>query len=185
MNDFYAARSAFYKLKSRIREVALAGEGYLPFDVLSALREQDLESFRVNLWRQYEVCDSWTTIDAFWDAVDSDGCFEAARSAFKPAALVATFRPFTSWDIQLIKLANRNTKSNIIRYTVNSLIFSLEENLPLNLEALFRYKREVSEILIDAAGDGNAILTEELYGYVLACVPAAAKSPSVREIYKK
>ncbi len=44
----------FYKMKSRIREVALAGEGYLPFDVLSALREQDLESFRVNLWRQYE-----------------------------------------------------------------------------------------------------------------------------------
>ena len=75
----------FYKLKQKMRQVALADDTYLPFDVLSALREQDLESFRVNLWRQYEVCDSWTTIDAFWDAVDSDG-FEAARSTFKPAA---------------------------------------------------------------------------------------------------
>ena len=68
MNDFYAARSAFYKLKSRVREVALADEGYLPFDVLSALRERDLESFRVNLWRQYESKGSWVVIDDFWDA---------------------------------------------------------------------------------------------------------------------
>lgn len=162
MNDFYAARSAFYKLKSRVREVALADEGYLPFDVLSALREQDLESFRVNLWRQYEANGSWVVIDDFWDAVDS------ARSAFKPAAIVAAFRPFTRWDIELIKLANKDTVG-IVRSVVNSLICSLEENLPLNTANLLKYKKEVSEILIDAAGDGNTILAEELYDYVLAC----------------
>lgn len=155
MNDFYAA---FYKLKQKMRQVALTDEGYLPFDVLSALREQDLESFRVNLWRQYEVCDSWTTIDAFWDAVDS---------AFKPAAIVAAFRPFTRWDIELIKLANKDTVG-IVRSVVKSLICSLEEKLPLDITNLFKYKEEVSEILIDAAGDGNTILAEELYDYVLA-----------------
>ena len=162
MNDFYAAHSAFYKLKSRVREVALADEGYLPFDVLSALRERDLESFRVNLWRQYEACDSWATVDAFWDAVGSDG------SVFKPAAIVAAFRPFTRWDIELIKLANKDTVG-IVRSAVNSLICSLEENLPLNIANLLKYKEEVSEILIDAAGDGNTILAEELYDYALLC----------------
>lgn len=151
----------FYKLKQKMRQVASADDTYLPFDVLSALREQDLESFRVNLWRQYEVCDSWTTIDAFWDAVDSDG------STFKPAAIVSAFRPFTRWDIELIKLANKDTVG-IVRSVVNSLICSLEENLPLNIANLLKYKEEVSEILIDAAGDGNTILAEELYDYVLA-----------------
>nr|DAS28140.1 MAG TPA: hypothetical protein [Caudoviricetes sp.] len=150
----------FYKLKSRIREVALAGEGYLPFDVLSALREQDLESFRENLWRQYERVGSWVVIDEFWDAVGVCG------NQFKPAALVAAFRPFTQWDIELIKLANKDTVG-IVRSVVNSLICSLEENLPLNITNLLKYKEEVSEILIDAAGDGNTILAEELYDYVL------------------
>lgn len=153
----------FYKLKQKMRQVALAADTYLPFDVLSALRERDLESFRVNLWRQYEVCDSWVAIDDFWDAVDSDG------SAFKPAAIVAAFRPFTRWDIELIKLANKDTVG-IVRSVVNSLIYSLEENLPLNIANLLKYKEEVSEILIDAAGDGNTILAEELYDYCLrAC----------------
>lgn len=158
MNDFYAARSAFYKLKSRVREVALADEGYLPFDVLSALREQDLESFRVNLWRQYECAVSWLAIDEFWNAVGAE--------ELKPAAIVAAFRPFTRWDIELIKLANKDTVG-IVRSVVKSLICSLEENLPLNIANLLKYKEEVSEILIDAAGDGNTILAEELYDYVL------------------
>lgn len=148
----------FYKLKSKMRQVALADEGHLPFDVLSALREQDLESFRVNLWRQYESKGSWVVIDDFWEAVGD--------SAFKPEAIVAAFRPFTRWDIELIKLANKDTVG-IVRSIVNSLIYSLEENLPLNITNLFKYKEEVSEILIDAAGDGNAILVEELYDYVL------------------
>lgn len=155
----------FYKLKQKMRPVALTDEGYLPFDVLSALREQDLESFRVNLWRQYEVCDSWAAIDDFWDAVGSDG------SAFKPAAIVAAFRPFTRWDIELIKLANKDTVG-IVRSVVNSLICSLEENLPLNIANLLKYKEEVSEILIDAAGDGNTILAEELYDYCLRQPPS-------------
>ena len=153
----------FYKLKSRVREVALVDEGYLPFDVLSALREWDSESFRVNLWRQYERVGSWVTINDFWEAVGSD------YSEFKPAALVAAFRPFTRWDIELIKLANKDTVG-IVRSVVNSLICSLEENLPLNITNLLKYKEEVSEILIDAAGDGNTILAEELYDYCLrAC----------------
>ena len=158
----------FYKLKSKMKQVALADEGYLPFDVLSALREQDLESFRVNLWRQYESKGNWASINDFWDAVDIDG-FEAARSAFKPEAIVAAFRPFTRWDIELIKLANKDTVG-IVRSVVKSLTCSLEENLPLNITNLLKYKEEVSEILIDAAGDGNTILAEELYDYVLrAC----------------
>lgn len=148
----------FYKLKSRVREVALVDEGYLPFDVLSALREQDLESFRENLWRQYERVGSWVVINDFWEAVGSDG-FEAARSAFEPEAIVAAFRPFTRWDIELIKLANKDTVG-IVRSVVNSLIRSLEENLPLNIANLLKYKEEVSEILIDAAGDGNTILAD-------------------------
>nr|DAQ00788.1 MAG TPA: hypothetical protein [Caudoviricetes sp.] len=152
----------FYKLKSRVREVALTDDSYLPFDVLSVLREQDLESFRVNLWRQYESKGSWVTINDFWEAVGSD------YSEFEPAALVAAFRPFTQWDIELIKLANKDTVG-IVRSVVKSLICSLEENLPLNITNLLKYKEEVSEILIDAAGDGNTILTEELYDYVLAC----------------
>nr|DAQ41567.1 MAG TPA: hypothetical protein [Caudoviricetes sp.] len=150
----------FYKLKSRVREVALVDEGYLPFDVLSALREQDLESFRENLWRQYESKGSWVVINDFWEEVGSD------YSEFKPAALVAAFRPFTQWDIELIKLANKDTVG-IVRSVVNSLICSFEENLPLNITNLLKYKEEVSEILIDAAGDGNTILAEELYDYVL------------------
>ena len=143
----------FYKLKQKMRQAALADDTYLPFDVLSALREQDLESFRVNLWRQYESKGSWVSINDFWDAVGSD------YSAFKPAAIIAAFRPFTQWDIELIKLANKDTVG-IVRSVVNSLTCSLEENLPLDITNLLKYKKEVSEILIDAAGDGNTILAD-------------------------
>lgn len=50
--------------------------------------------------------------------------FYAARSAFKPAKIVAAFRPFTQWDVELIKLANKDTVG-IVRSVVNSLICSL------------------------------------------------------------
>lgn len=150
-------------LKEKMEQVALTTAAHSAFDVLSALREQDLESFRVNLWRQYERAGSWVAIDEFWEAVGSD------YSEFKPAALVAKFRPFDAHDIKLIRLANKDTFDNRVRSVVDALVTCLEENLPLNRAALHKYKRDIVEILIDAAGDGNPILAEELYDYCLAC----------------
>lgn len=146
-------------LKEKMEQVALDTKGYLPFDVLSALREQDWNSLKVNLWRQYERADSWLAINEFWEAV--------GEHYLKPANLVAEFRPFDANDIKLIRLANRDTFYMGVRSVVDALATCLEENLPLNIAALLKYKRDIAEILIDAAGDGNTILVEELYDYVL------------------
>lgn len=140
-------------------QVALTVEGYLPLDVLSALREPDWNSLKVNLWRQYERADSWLAIDEFWEAV--------GEPYLKPAHLVSEFRPFDTNDIKLIRLANRDTFDNRVRSVVNTFATCLEENLPLPVRDLRIYKRDIVEILIDAAGDGNTILAEELYDYVL------------------
>lgn len=67
-------------LKEKMEQVALAAKGYLPFDVLSALREPDWNSFKVNLWRQYERTNSWLAIDEFWEAA-CGSCFEELRPA--------------------------------------------------------------------------------------------------------
>lgn len=150
----------FNELKTKMRKVALTYD-YLPFDVLNALRESDLESFRVNLWRQYEKTDKIGLIDEFWGAVGAE--------EFKYAAIVSRFRPFEPTDIKLIRLANKDTKSKKVRDIVNTLTLCLEENLPLNTWDLIGYKDKVSEILIDAAGDKNRILVEELYDYCLGC----------------
>lgn len=159
-DELPVACSAYYdELKKKIEEVALTWDGYLPFDILSALREKDLESFEVNLWRQYEKVGYWATINDFWDAV--------GNSQFKPAALVAKFRPFDLDDIKLIRLANKDTFDNRVRKIVDALASCLEENLPLPIRNLRTYKKDISEILIDAAGDGNTILAEELYDCVL------------------
>lgn len=149
-------------LKEKMEQVALAAKGYLPFDVLSALREPDWNSFKVNLWRQYERTNSWLAIDEFWEAA-CGSCFEELR----PAALVASFRPFDANDIKLIRLANRDTLDSTVRNIVDALASCLEENLPLPVKKLRTYKRDIVEILIDAAGDGNTILAEELYDCVL------------------
>ena len=94
------------------------------------------------------------------------------NSGRQPAAaalknLDLPFRPFDANDIKLIRLANRDTLDSRVRNIVDALASCLEENLPLPVRKLQTYKRDIVEILIDAAGDGNTILAEELYNCVL------------------